>query len=201
MLRFLLLIIALSAANMNARSQEEHKKNPNKTENCLEEQPRGLFVKCHSYHRHRAAVLVGYTLVPTIHDAHNNEKGLTFSATFGFDYEYWIKPRFGIALLNDIELNSYTILTSEGNLLERYFNLVSTPALVYEFYPNWSLFAGGGIEFDEVKNLPVIRLGTEYEIPIRNEWDVAFSLYYDYKFEYSGFTLGIVFGKRFGYID
>ncbi|HBH05028.1 MAG TPA: hypothetical protein DDX92_00310 [Flavobacteriales bacterium] len=201
MFRFLFLIMLLTTINYNTLGQEEQKKEPNKNKDCLEEQPRGLFVKCHSYHRHRAAILVGYTLVPTIREADNDEQGLTFSATFGFDYEYWIRPRFGIALLNDIELNSYTILTNQGNLLERYFNLVSTPAVVYEFYPNWSLFVGGGIEFDEVENLPVIRLGTEFEVPIRNEWDVAFSMYYDYKKEYSSITLGIVFGKRFGYIE
>ena len=40
-------------------------------------------------------------------------------------------------------------------------------------------------------------LGIGVGIPIRNHWDVGFSVSYDYKDEYDSVGFGVLFGKRF----
>ena len=58
--------------------------------------------------------------------------------------------------------------------------------------------AGIGVEIEERENLFVLRAGVEYEIEMKDHWDVAPAVFYDNRLRaYDTFTLGIGIGKRF----
>ena len=55
-----------------------------------------------------------------------------------------------------------------------------------------------GIEFEKNENLFVIRTGLEYEVEFGNHWDVAPTVFYDYRSNNFGtWSIGIGIGKRF----
>ncbi|WP_158651334.1 hypothetical protein [Pseudotamlana carrageenivorans] len=57
--------------------------------------------------------------------------------------------------------------------------------------------AGPVIEFEENKNLFVMRLATEYKIDLGESWLLLPTLNFDYKQEYVTWGLSIGLGKRF----
>jgi hypothetical protein len=146
--------------------------------------------------RHRIAPLVGYVFVPE--DVDNKDgSNVRIVPTFGLDYDFRLAPRWAIGLYNDIELNSYFISYQGGELLQREHVFISTLCVIFSAAEGWSVYAGGGYEFEKHHNFAVLRLGTEYEIPIRNDWDVAFGLSFDHKEVYNSIGFTIAFGKRF----
>jgi len=148
--------------------------------------------------KNRIAPVLGYTFVPE--EIADDDKGqFRVIPTFGIDYERKLGNKWALGLFNDIELTSYLISdeAEESGLLERDFVFITTIVVIYSIKEQWTVFGGGGYEFEKNKNFAVMRLGTEYEIPIRNEWDVAFGLNWDYKEVYQSLGFTVAFGKRF----
>lgn len=149
--------------------------------------------------RNRLSAMMGFTFVYSTvpSDSEVLDRGKLIP-TIGINYMYRLKPRFSLATLNALELSSYTIVEKDATEVQREFAFITVIAGIYEVLPMWSIAAGAGIEMESHQNFYVLRLGTEYEVPIRNDWDVSFALEYDYKEEYSSVAFLISFGKRFG---
>ena len=58
------------------------------------------------------------------------------------------------------------------------------------------LFGAGG-EFEKHEHLFVLRLGTEYEFPLGNGFDITPTLTWDHKVKLNSIALGVSVGKRF----
>lgn len=148
--------------------------------------------------RHRIAPLMGFTYVFNRVAEKGNQYTEILVPTIGVNYQFNVSRKWSIGVHSDLEISSYSIIESDQQLLERELAFIISFVGIYEFVSNWSVLAGYGMEFETHQNLQVIRLGTEYEVHIRNDWDVSFGLIYDYKQKYSSFAFTISFGKRLG---
>ena len=148
------------------------------------------------FKRHKILFLYGTGWVPQ-GDPSEERTGVMVVPTLGVDYEFWLTEKVAIGVQNDFELSQYVIETHDGEEIDREFAYVLVGAVILEPVPNLSLFFGPGGEFEKNHNFFVFRVGGEYGIPIRNHWDVGFSVTYDYKDAYDAVAFGISFGKRF----
>ncbi|MGB5318923.1 hypothetical protein, partial [Eudoraea sp.] len=62
--------------------------------------------------------------------------------------------------------------------------------------PGWGIVAGPGMEFEKNKNLFIVRIGTEYEFELGNDWGISPSLNYDFKEQYSTWDFSIGLSKK-----
>lgn len=157
-----------------------------------EEQEEGREIK-----KNRISPLIGYVFVPEQIEEIGAQARII--PTIGLDYERRLSEKWAIGSFNDLELSSYFIKDDQEDegVLEREFVFISTICAIYTPIEYWSVYLGAGYEFEKNKNFFVARLGTEYEVPIRNDWDVAFGLSWDYKEVYNSIGFTIAFGKRF----
>ena len=130
-------------------------------------------------------------------DPSPEREGVLVVPTLGIDYEFWINHKFAISVQNDFELSSYVIETHDGEEVDREFAYLVAATFVYEPIANLSLFLGPGYEFEASNSFFVFRVGGAYGIPIRNHWDVGFTVTYDHKDVYDAVSFGVLFGKRF----
>ena len=148
--------------------------------------------------KNRIAPLMGFVFIPE----QINEEGdhlVQIIPTIGLDYERHLVGKWSIGLYNDLELNSYQIKDPRNNTetLTREFVFVSTLCVIYSPIEQWTVYTGIGYEFETHENFEVFRVGTEYEIPIKNDWDCAFGLSWDHKEIYNSIGYTVAFGKRF----
>ena len=147
--------------------------------------------------KNRIAPLMGYVFVPE--QVEDEDGMLRIVPTFGVDYERILSEKWAIGSFNDLELSSYFIKDpeEESGVLKREFVFITTICAIYTPVEYWTVYVGAGYEFETHQNFAVFRLGTEYEIPIRNDWDVAFGLSWDHKQVYNSIGFTVAFGKRF----
>ena len=148
--------------------------------------------------KNRAAAVMGYVFVPQQVDE-NDKSSFRLVPVFGLDYERVLTNKWAMGVYNDVELSSYFIddPNAESGVLQREFVFISTLCAIYSITDYWTVYGGAGYEFEVNKNFVVGRIGSEYEVPIRNEWDVTFGLSWDYKEIYNSIGFQIAFGKRF----
>ena len=114
------------------------------------------------------------------------------------DYEYFFNHKFGIGLLNDIELSSYSVEQDNQDYLERNYAFVSALVFLYEPIIGWSLFAGPGYEFERNHGFGLIKVGSELTKNFKDGWSVGVAASYEFKEVNSSFSLGITVGKWLG---
>ncbi len=178
----LLLILALIVSGFNLMAQtEEHA--------VSEEHEKGF---------HSITLVMANAFLPNSVDEATND--ILIVPVFGLNYDYQFNSHWGTGLHADILLEQYKIEkhgTSEEIIRENPIALVAI--LFYKPNHRWKILAGYGVEFEKNDNLQVIRAGAEYGIPLPKEWELGFSLEFDYKINhYANLVLGIGFTKRFG---
>ena len=94
----------------------------------------------------------------------------------------------------DGEFGEYLTIDKDLNRTNSY---ILAAAVGYELLPSWSLIAGFGMEFDEDGDLPVFRLGTEYEFELGTGWLLAPGLFADTTEDYTSWALMLSIGTRF----
>ncbi|MBB3698051.1 hypothetical protein KMW28_07625 [Flammeovirga yaeyamensis] len=145
--------------------------------------------------RHFISVTFAQTYIPKGTNQDNlNHKG-HFVPGIGFDYLYKIKPRFELGVMADIELGRYIIPHKED--LERDHALVLVGVATYTLLPSWNAFVGGGIELERHHNLGVLRMGTEYNFAIGNNWSIPVGIFYDLKEGYDSWSISVGLGRSF----
>lgn len=148
------------------------------------------------FYRHRIAPLMGYVFVPE-ETGSETTNSVRLIPTFGIDYEFKLHPRWALGWFNDIELSSYVIeYHSHEEALVRENAFITALCLVYSPVHRLALYAGPGYELETHQNFAVIRVGIEYEIPIPDNWDLAFGLSWDHKEVYNSVGITVAFGKR-----
>ena len=149
--------------------------------------------------KYRAALLIGHTLIP---DEHAGEH--FFIPSWGLDLEYWFQEHWGMGLHSDVELESYVVFHQNGSeLMERNLPVVVTLDALFKPWRGLVLQVGPGIELERSENLPLVRMGLEYEIELRNHWDLSPTIFYDGRFHsdvmrrVSTWSVALGVGKRF----
>jgi hypothetical protein len=141
----------------------------------------------------RIGAIVAMTLVPEGSSDPDSKKGILVP-TIGLEFLRAVAPHWELGVTAELELADYLIRDKE---LTRDNALLLLASATYELIPAWFLMIGGGVEFEEHKNLGVLRLGTLYEFPLGHEFDITPFITWDYKFELNALALGVSVGKRF----
>jgi len=143
--------------------------------------------------RQKLMVSFGYTHIPEGADDEDSDKGV-FVPTVGLDYFYRVTEKWELGLMFDIEFGEYLIIDQN---LNRSDSMILAAVAGYELLPSWSVLAGGGIEIEESENLPIIRLGTEYQFRPGGEWVIAPGFIVDISEEYTSWSLVLGAGMEF----
>ena len=149
------------------------------------------------FKRNKFALYTGYSWIPEGRDPETLEKKSLIAPTFGFSYEYWFSERWAIGTYNDVEIINLQVEEEEEAFLERENAVVLTVGVTYELLPKLTVSLGGGIETDSNETLGVIRLGSEYVLLEKNEWELSAALTFIHKDIYEIVGFGFVFGKKF----
>lgn len=184
--RIVALIFGLSVGFFNGFAQE-------KTE------PKESF-KPH----HILGVVLSHAQVFQGRDADGNKQSLSLPS-WGIDYTYQFKPKWGIGLHTDIitetfEVEKHLSGGGTGEVIERSYPVA--PALMGIYKPNkhWSFLLGAGMEFEKEENFFLNRAGVEYEAELPKGWEVFGSLSYDFKWSgYDNWLFGIGIAKVLGW--
>jgi len=144
--------------------------------------------------QHTLSVFSGGTWYPTGTMA-TGSSNTVVAYTLGFSYAYWFTESWSVATFDDIDFVHAFIEREDENgtveILEREFVKVFTAGFEYKFTPEWTLYAGGGMETDAHRTLPVIRLTTEYAVVTQNSWEGMLSASAMHKESYFVFSLGL----------
>jgi len=153
--------------------------------------------------KHKISFFSGFTHVQAAfyeHETHEENTG-KWIPTIGLDYYYSLSHRWEAGLILDLELDEYYINTSSHNELRRNNVFIAAAVAKYKPTKRIGLFAGPGYEteFQEghTKSFFVLKTGIEYEVHIENGWEITPLFSYDFKEEYSAYSVGITLGKRF----
>ena len=149
----------------------------------------------HEFLHHRLAAGFGYTFVPKGADESTEEKGILVP-TLALDYLYKFSHKWSAGLVVDLELSQYVIPFLD-DFLERHNTLIIAAVGLYEPIIYWGIYVGGGIEIEKHHNFAVLKIGTDYEFQLGNNWDISPSLTFDWKEEYTTWSLMVGVGKHF----
>lgn len=149
------------------------------------------------FKRHRVSFVLGHSYLNLGFEKGN--KDVLSIPSFGLDYEYWIKPNFGIGLFTDAELiSSKTGDELHNGTIEREYPLVVTVDALWSPVEHLEFVLGPGVVFENGKVKDLIRIGLEYDLDLSHHWDVAPSIFYDHATDgISNVSIGIGIGKRF----
>lgn len=143
----------------------------------------------------RISPVLSHTYIPM---ATINGDETVIVPTLGLDLEYWFTEKWGFGFHNDLELLTFEIEKDNQLLVEKEFPVVVTFDALWKFHKEWIFVFGTGIEIEKNENLFIVRTGIEYEIEFGNHWDVAPTVFYDYRSNNFGtWSVGIGIGKRF----
>ncbi len=145
---------------------------------------------------HKLSFSSGITFVPKALDAEGN-KEFVFVPTLGLDYNFEFHKYMAVGIINEFELSKYFIEKDSLSEVEReyaYTGLITFSVIPFK---NFSIFIGGGAEFDKHKILPCITGGIEYELAFGKNWFGKMALQYNYLFKYSSFGFQVGVGYAF----
>ncbi|WP_136479887.1 hypothetical protein [Cognatitamlana onchidii] len=136
----------------------------------------------------------GYTHIPGGTELESESKDGFFVPAIGFDYGREISERWELLLMLDVELGKYLIRSKELNR-ENAFMVLGGAS--YELLKSIRVLGGLGVEFEKNENLFVTRLGGEFIHELNGPWGLMAGTYWDYKQEYSTYSLVVGLGYRF----
>ncbi|MGD9328373.1 MAG: hypothetical protein PVH48_05340 [Cyclobacteriaceae bacterium] len=148
--------------------------------------------------RHNIFLLWGNTLVPAAKTAEGENSVMLFPS-WGINYEYKIKHNYGLALMNEFEMQSYAVEHDAHADIEREYPIITSIVFVYEPVKHLSLFAGPGIEFERSHNFSIIKAGAAVTFALPKYYGIALEFSYERKNKtYDAWTFGLLIGKGFG---
>lgn len=146
----------------------------------------------HVKYKNRVSLVVGHSYLIL------EDKEVLAIPSFGLDYEYWISEKWGFGVFSDIELITNRIISSNDLLFERHYPIVLTFDAIWNPIEHFEFVVGPGIEFEKEEVSKLIRFGVEFDLPLKNHWDVAPTIIFDKKIEGDVIlSFGIGIGKRF----
>lgn len=143
---------------------------------------------------HKIALVFGVTHIPSaIEDGEKTSE--EFIPTLGIDYFYHFNKGWRLGLVMDYEFANYIVKFDKEDLT-REGALVTGILAGYEFADKWAILLGPGIEFEKNKNIGILRASLEHEFELGDFWGLFPSVNYDFKQEYSTWSLNIGVSRR-----
>ncbi len=145
--------------------------------------------------KHKVVLLLGLTHIPETIEEGEPLKSEEVP-TIGVDYFYKFNPKWQLGVVVDLELGKYAV-DFGGENIPRENAVVTGLVAGYTLLKGWSIFAGPGVEFERSRNIFIVRASTEYEFELGKNWGLAPGICFDFKKEYSTYSLGIGISKSF----
>jgi len=149
----------------------------------------------HLKNTHRITPMMAYAFINNSFIDQSSE--ILIAPALGLNYDYFINSRWGLGLHSEILLQQFKY-EHHGNKKEvvRENPVGISGVLLYKPHHRWTIFTGYGIEIEKNENIDMIKLGTEYGIEMAKNWEVGFSLEFDFKPNaYNSLLFGIGFSK------
>lgn len=151
-----------------------------------------------SFKKHYITVLWGHTIVPAAKTA-EGENSVVLFPSLGLNYEFIFNSRFGVALMNEFEMQSYAVEHDEHAEIEREYPIISSVVFLFEPIRHLMLFAGPGIEFEKTHNFSILKAGIAVNFPLPKYYGLGVEFSYELKNKtYDAWTLGVIISKGFG---
>lgn len=147
-----------------------------------------------THHNNTLIFNFGYTHIPKGAELHDPNAEGFFVPSLGIDYARRIHPKWELGVMLDLELDHYLIYHKE---YEREMAFIAVAGAGYNLDKHTILFTGAGIELEQNKNLFVYRIGIERVFKLHENWFISPSFLYDWKKDYSTYSLSIGFGLHF----
>ena len=169
--------------------------------NCFSQQHEETNETFHPHHI--LAVVISHAHVFDGRDI-NGEKKVLSLPSWGLDYTFQFKPKWGIGLHTDIitetfEVEKHLENGGSGDIIERSYPIAPAVMGIYKPNKHWSFLFGAGAEFEKEENFFLNRAGVEYGAELPKGWEVFGSLSYDFKWSgYDTWLIGIGIAKQLG---
>jgi hypothetical protein len=153
---------------------------------------------------HLLSVVISHAHVFQGRDVDGNKKVLSLPS-WGLDYTYQFKPKWGIGLHTDIitetfEVEKHLENGNNGDVIERSHPIAPALMGIYKANKHWEFLFGAGVEFAKEENFFLNRAGVEYGAELPKGWEVFGSLSYDFKWKaYDTWVLGLGIAKVLGW--
>lgn len=119
--------------------------------------------------------------------------------SWGLDYDYRLSDRWAIGLHTDIIVESFEVktnLSNEEETIKRSSPIAPALVGIFKATKHSSFLFGMGAEFAKEENLFLSRAGYEWGTEIKGDWELGFSLCYDFRWDaYDSFLIGIGISK------
>lgn len=173
---FIILIVGLT---LKVGAEEKEHSNVNK----------------HDYSRHRISLTVVNALINNSFTDQTDD--ILIVPAFGLNYDYFIHAKWGLGIHSEILLQQFEIKKHGTNEeIVRENPIAISGMLLFRPHHRWIIFAGYGVEVEKNENFHLVRIGAEYGIDLPKNWELGFSLEFDYKPEaYNALLFGIGFSK------
>jgi len=151
----------------------------------------------HNTSGHRVTAVMAYSFLKN--QVNEGADNILVVPTVGLNYDFRIRPKWGMGLHSDIVLQQYKVEKhGEDEILVRENPVTICVVGLYELLPSFMLMAGYGIEFESHENIQMLRLGVEYGFHIPGNWELGFALEFDWKIKtYNSWVFGVGFSKLF----
>lgn len=143
---------------------------------------------------HQIALVIGITHIPSaIEEGERTSE--EFIPTLGIDYFYHFESGWRLGFVMDYEFANYIVKFDKEDLT-REGALVTGLLVGYEFAERWAFLLGPGVEFEKNKNIGIVRASLEYELELNEDWGIFPAANYDFKQEYSTWSINIGVSRR-----
>ena len=151
------------------------------------------------YHKHRLTIMMANSHIPAANNI-NDQDAVFIVPTWGFDYDYWLSPKWAVGPHNDLVLQQYKIETKGGEeVIERSFPVSVSAVGIFRPWEHWAFVSGMGREFEKNESFNLYMLGVEYGIELPHDWELSFNLVYENKLAtYNSWLFGIGISKLLG---
>lgn len=152
---------------------------------------------------HSIGIVISHAQVFDGRDINGAKKVLSLPS-WGLDYTFQFKPKWGIGLHTDIitetfEVEKHLENGGSGDIIERSYPIAPALMGIYKPGHHWSFLLGAGVEFAKEENFFLNRAGVEYSVELKKEWEIFGSLSYDFKWGgYDTWILGMGISKILG---
>jgi hypothetical protein len=155
----------------------------------------------HDHLSHRISLVMANAFINNSFSDETND--ILIVPAFGFNYDYFINEKWGLGIHSDILLSQFKIEKHGGDAeIVRENPIALCGMLLFKPHHRWIMFVGYGVEMEKQENFQLARIGAEYGIELPKNWELGFSLEFDYKPEaYNSLLIGIGFSKLFGRVS
>lgn len=151
--------------------------------------------KWQPYHRISISMLNGH--IPSINSGSGAFRN-TIVPIWGFDYDYWFHPNWGVGLHNDWTLQQFKVLKEEGGtLVERSRPFSMSLTALYKPTEHLVFTVGAGKEWERSEHLGLVNLGIEYGWELPKDWELSVNGKYEKKISvYTTWMFGLGVSKK-----